>query len=91
MYPPSKYQINDIAVLHDFINKYGFATLIMQQNEQIEISHVPLLLEQTTDNSDLLGHIANNNPQCKMLATGCQVTAIFHGPHAYISPAWYKP
>ncbi|MCA9018431.1 MAG: FMN-binding negative transcriptional regulator, partial [Planctomycetaceae bacterium] len=36
-----------------------------------------------------LGHFAKANPQSKT-AQHEQVLAIFHGPHAYISPTWYE-
>jgi transcriptional regulator len=41
-------------------------------------------------NGTLVGHLARPNPQAAHLAAGRPVLAIFHGPHAYVSPAWYQ-
>lgn len=35
--------------------------------------------------------MAKNNPQWKYLAQVGICSAIFNGPHAYITPAWYNP
>jgi transcriptional regulator len=37
----------------------------------------------------LIGHVARANPQGSALG-GRPALAIFQGPHAYISPAWYE-
>ncbi|MBL8515260.1 MAG: FMN-binding negative transcriptional regulator, partial [Betaproteobacteria bacterium] len=29
------------------------------------------------------------NPHAALLVDGAQITAVFHGPHGYISPTWY--
>ncbi len=39
----------------------------------------------------MIGHCARPNPQWKHFAEGQKLTAIFHGPHSYVSPAWYEP
>ena len=36
----------------------------------------------------LIGHVARANPHWQHFADGPS-TAIFHGPHAYVSPSWY--
>lgn len=70
------------------MRKYSFATLISCENNQPLISHLPLLLD--SKNNVLLGHCARANTHWQKFGTS-KVTAIFHGPHAYISPAWYIP
>jgi transcriptional regulator len=37
----------------------------------------------------LTGHLAAGNAQCAALAGGAAM-AVFGGPHAYISPGWYR-
>ena len=37
----------------------------------------------------LSAHLAAGNPQCALLDGGTAL-AVFGGPHAYISPAWYR-
>jgi transcriptional regulator len=47
-----------------------------------------LLLDRADGpNGTLIGHMAKANPQWREIAN-CDALAIFHGPHAYISPGW---
>jgi transcriptional regulator len=56
-----------------------------------QLSHLPLMTEVLPNGEiELVGHMARANPQWKDFAAG-PVTALFQGPHAYISPAWYAP
>ena len=53
------------------------------------ISHVPLLLVPGCEpHGTLLGHVARANPHWEALR-GVESIAVFHGPHAYVSPSWY--
>jgi transcriptional regulator len=53
-------------------------------------SHLPLLLDRTAGvNGSSIGHMARANQQWRQAARQ-QILAVFSGPHAYISPAWYK-
>jgi transcriptional regulator len=48
-----------------------------------------LILDAAASPSGVLyGHVARANPHWQSLSDG-EVLAIFQGPHAYISPAWY--
>jgi transcriptional regulator len=90
MYTPKAFNVENHDTLHAFIEKYEFAILITQKNNDMEISHIPLMLDKSFSNVPcLLGHIAVKNPQHTMLKMGCDAIAIFHGPHGYISPSWY--
>lgn len=91
MYTPNQYKTQDAALVSDIINNYGFATLITSNGDSPFVSHLPLILETTNDKDSLVGHCARANPQWRHFAEGQTVTVIFHGPHAYISPAWYTP
>lgn len=88
MYIPTSFVETDPDVLHSFIDAHGFATLITG-GEALSASHVPLLLDRDASPGRLLGHVAKANPQWRQ-ADGAAALAIFHGPHAYISPAWYE-
>ncbi len=46
-------------------------------------------LDRTATGPRLIGHLARANPQWRDLADGVAALAIFHGPHAYVSPSWY--
>ena len=94
MYIPSLFSETDIKVIQNDIRNWGFATLITFSNEKVEtphISHVPLLLidDEDSPNGIIHGHLAKANPHSTALEGNSSSIAIFHGPHAYISPQWY--
>jgi transcriptional regulator len=77
----------DVLLAH--IERYDFALLVTQGGGLIA-SQVPFLIERRDGKLYLLGHLARPNPQCADLAAGGEALAVFHGPHAYISPTWYQ-
>ncbi len=90
MYLPSAFAVNDLAVLHDFMEQYSFATLVTQHSGEMIASHIPFVLDRNAGpHSCLHGHLAARNPQLAHLASGSQALVIFQGPHSYISPSWY--
>ncbi len=92
MYIPQQFANTDQTALHAFMRRHGFATLVTQQNNASFASHVHLSLESSTGtHGTLVGHMARNNAQWQDLVEGKEVLVIFHGPHAYVSPAWYEP
>jgi transcriptional regulator len=91
MYNPSSFRIEDREMLHGFIERFGFATLITGSGacEPI-VTHLPLLLDADRGPlGTLIGHVAGANPHWQADHASQTSLAIFHGPHAYISPAWY--
>jgi transcriptional regulator len=89
MYLPNAFAQTDRSTLYQFIREHGFAILASRRAEGLEANHLPLLLDaETPDAPYLFGHMARANDQWKR-AEG-EVLAIFHGPHAYISPSWYE-
>lgn len=89
MYTPPAFRQNDLAQLHQQINACPLATLVNQGANGLQASHLPLLL--ATDEGEfgtLYGHFARANPHWRELLQG-ETLAIFQGPQAYISPAWY--
>jgi transcriptional regulator len=90
VYIPASFAVTDSEVLHAFIEEHSFATLITVYDGVPFASHLPLLLElDHPPHGRLVGHMARANPQWQG-ADGSPVLAVFHGPHAYISPAWYE-
>ncbi len=88
MYLPKHFQVEDLTTLAQLVAKYPLATLVGSLEGQLEINHLPLML--SADGQKLHGHIARTNPLVKIAEQArCEVTAVFHGPHAYITPAWY--
>jgi len=86
MYTPKHFSAPNTAALHELIRTYSFATLIMTTGSGLEVNHLPLYLE---DQGVLSGHLARANPLWQAVQAEQPVMAVFHGPHAYVSPSWY--
>jgi transcriptional regulator len=72
------------------IEAHSFATLISPDSDDPVITHLPLLLDRGRGTQGtLIGHFARANPHWQLLQTRPEVVAVFHGPHAYVSPSWY--
>jgi transcriptional regulator len=89
MYIPSPFDVSDGHVLESFINRYGFATLITSSSAGLIASHIPIRLQTRGDARCLIGHVARANNQWHAFDGKTEALAIFHGPHAYVSPTWY--
>jgi transcriptional regulator len=87
MYIPKHFKMDDEEVIYDFIEKYGFATLVSQHNGAPCATHLPLMLNKAEN--ALYGHFARANEQWQD-AENQQILVIFQGPHCYISPSWYE-
>jgi len=88
MYTPLSFVENDLSILHSCIEENSFATLVTTNSEGPAVSHLPLLLDRKIGpNGTLIGHMAKANQQWRELVNG-DALAVFHGPHAYISPSW---
>lgn len=90
MYVPPAFREQDLPTLHAFMHEHSFATFLTAGDPPF-ITHLPLLIDPSRGaNGTLLGHVAKANPHAALL-NGTRATAIFHGPHAYVSPSWYDP
>lgn len=76
-------------VLIGHIERYDFGLLVSHGAAGLVASHIPFLVERGDAELHLYGHLARPNPQVGDLAQHGEVLAVFHGPHAYISPRWY--
>ena len=55
------------------------------------MAHLPLLLNRDAGRLGVLaGHMAKANAHWRAFSRSHESLAIFHGPHAYISPRWYS-
>ena len=93
MYIPSAFAVTDQSLFIDFIRTNSFATLVSQNENEPQATHLPLLIDENESDTEsgkliLTGHMARANPHWK-LADESDVLAIFQGPHSYISAAWY--
>lgn len=88
MYLPKRFQSDNSQHALNVIREHPLATVISVREGQPFVSHLPLVMERTTPKLVLVGHLARANPHAQLLAAG-PVTAIFHGPQAYVTPKWY--
>jgi transcriptional regulator len=90
MYVPESFRETDVGRLHEFVDRYGFSTVVSQASS-MNVSHLPLVLERDQgEYGTLFGHMAKANEQWKDFDGQRSVLCIFHGPHAYVSPTWYE-
>ena len=92
MYIAKHFNPEEQLQIFTLIKNFPFVTLISKDEAgQLSISHVPVVTD--FENGKLMaikGHFAQRNPQVGHLASNPHVTVIFGGPHAYITPVWYK-
>lgn len=87
MYIPDAFRVEDAETMFAFIDAHPFATLVSVLEGKPFASHLPLLLDR--ESGVLLGHVARPNPHASAFDGSSAALAIFHGPHAYVSPTWY--
>jgi transcriptional regulator len=91
MYTPKAFEVTDGPLLDEFIALNSFATLVSNLDGKPFATHLPLVLDRSLSaKGSLLGHVAIANPHWHAFETPQDTLAIFQGPHAYISPNWYK-
>jgi transcriptional regulator len=88
IYRPDAFRQDDRETLLSHAAAYPFATVITRWEGDLTVSHLPLLVDG--QRGVLRGHLARENPQCRDFAVGSEAVAIFHGPHAYVSPSVYE-
>jgi transcriptional regulator len=90
MYLPTQFREDEPERIVELIDAHGFATLVTVQDGAPFASHLALLYDPAEGpHGTIYGHLARSNPQARALAAGTPILAIFHGPHAYVSPSWY--
>src|SRR5882762_566366 len=89
MYVPASFAVSDEKVLESFIERYDFATLTSSSSSGLVASHIPIMLRRSAGKAVLIGHVARANSQWRQFDGSAEGLAIFHGPHAYVSPSWY--
>ena len=89
LYIPAAFAVDNRAATLRHLHDHPFATLITPAAPEPWITHIPLLLKDVGDtDATLIGHFARANPHWRHVA-GVESIAVFHGPHAYVSPSWY--
>jgi transcriptional regulator len=89
MYVPPHFRITDEATISAFLDRELFGIIVTQGDDAPVATHIPMLHDVDGNGRHTLsGHVARANPQWKSF-NGSLVLAMFHGPHAYISPSLY--
>lgn len=90
MYTPKPLELNDIATAQLLMADYSFALVITASHAGTEMVHIPTVLDRSQgDYGSLHFHVAKQNPIWELFDGTHEATAVFTGPHAYISPDWY--
>jgi transcriptional regulator len=102
MYQPAhgKFEAQDPAALLADLCAVVPATLVTHGPAGFRATILPMLFDPGEEPSGMLrGHLARGNPQWREIEAstaaggggeGGEALAIFDGPEAYISPAWYE-
>lgn len=89
MYIPPAFRDGDRASLHATMRAAPLANFVTATAEGLLASPLPLIIDGNEGSHGVLyGHLARANPQWQSQPVG-EALAIFMGPDAYITPAWY--
>lgn len=88
MYLPQQFVEARLDVLHDLIRAHPLGTLVALVGAELCANHIPFLLH-ADGGGRLHGHVSRANPVWKSFSGSREALVIFHGPQAYVSPAWY--
>jgi len=89
VYVPSHFAARDRASFAHIAHEHPFVTLLTPAAPEPLVTHLPLIhVADREPHGTLFGHFARANPHAAA-AAGAESVAIFHGPHAYVSPSWY--
>lgn len=86
MYLPAAFVQTRPDLLHTFMLRHAFATVIGVADGLPVVEHVPLVVDIADGIFSLRGHVAIGNSLWKSQ----MVTVVFNGPHGYISAGWYE-
>ncbi len=88
MYNPKYSQITNQNLIFEFIQTYPLGLLISKNNNDIETTLLPFVIEQIEDQIWLTTHIAKANNHWENF--GENIMIHFQGPDKYISPTIYE-
>ncbi|RUV44558.1 MAG: FMN-binding negative transcriptional regulator [Mesorhizobium sp.] len=90
MYIPPAFRDDNRESLMATIRAARLATLVTATAEGPQATPLPLLLNESEgEHGTIYGHVAKANPQWRAPVLGDGL-AIFMGPDAYVTPAWYQ-
>jgi transcriptional regulator len=91
MYTPAAFAETRVDVMHALIDKVALGALVIHGPDGLDADHIPFEISSPTEAAPLgvlRAHVARANPLWRR--SGEQALALFQGPHAYVSPAFYE-
>jgi transcriptional regulator len=90
VYLPAHFTESRVEVLHQLVRDHPLAALVTLGPDGLAANHIPFeIAAEPAPFGTLRGHVARANPVWRDVAPGVEALAIFRGPDAYVSPAWY--
>ena len=89
MYNPAAFKITDSARAEELVRTYSFATIVGVIDGGMHVAYAPTLFLPGGQFGRVQFHLARANLMARV-EEGALLTLSFLGPHAYISPRWYK-
>ncbi|MEQ8814740.1 MAG: FMN-binding negative transcriptional regulator [Thalassobaculum sp.] len=96
MYIPPAFRLDDRAAALEVMRGNPFALLVVATGRgELEITHLPILVDAAGDALALRGHVSKANPAAGLIAGSSaadpvRATVVFSGAHSYVSPDWYQ-
>jgi transcriptional regulator len=91
VYNPRSYRNENPPELHAFVRRYNFGVLFTYRDGESFATHLPFMIDAARGPlGTLVAHMARANPHWRAFDGAPPSLAVFMGPHAYISPAWYR-
>lgn len=89
MYTPPAFRDDDTESLRATMRAARLANLVTATADGPLVTPLPLFLDESEgEHGVIYGHLAKANPQWRVPPVG-EGLAIFMGPDAYVTPAWY--
>ena len=89
MYLPNTFKEDRPEVLHALMRARPLATLVTIGTSGLIADHLPVEIFEAQSGSVIRGHVARANSVWREYLPESEALAIFHGPHAYVSPSLY--
>lgn len=87
MYVPAHFEMADRDEARRLIERYPLGVLVTHGRAGLCANHVPFLVRQGAEEWILAAHVSRANPVWR--EHDGRALAVFTGPDAYVSPAWY--
>jgi transcriptional regulator len=89
LYNPAPFALTDRERALDLVERVSFGTLVCAADGgEAELAHLPFVVDRAR--GLLLAHVARGNGVWRRAERGELMSAVFLGPHAYVSPLWYE-